>query len=90
MYFGTEGSTINQCFTTGSSKSVPNETVLNVAQCDHPGMMKTQKSANAILEALKVEMAQPHITASALAALHRCDAEQQKLVLVDGFMHRWR
>jgi hypothetical protein len=53
-------------------------------------MEKAKKSANAILDALKVEMAQPHITASALAALYRCDAEQQKLVLVDGFMHRWK
>jgi hypothetical protein len=53
-------------------------------------MVKAENSAKAILEALKVEMAQRHITASALAALYRCDAEQQKLVLIDGFMHRWK
>jgi gamma-glutamyl phosphate reductase len=54
------------------------------------GMVKAKQSAKAILEALKVEMAQPHITASALGALYRCDVEQQKLVLVDEYMHRWK
>jgi hypothetical protein len=43
-------------------------------------MVKEKQSAKAILEALKIEMAQPHMTASALAVL--CpDAEQRKFVL---------
>jgi len=43
-------------------------------------MVKEKKSAKAILEALKIEMAQPRMTASALLVL--CpDAEQRKLVL---------
>lgn len=33
------------------------------------GMVKGKKSAKAILEALKIEMAHPHVTASALAAM---------------------
>jgi hypothetical protein len=43
-------------------------------------MVKEKKSAKAILEALKIEMAQPHMTASALLVL--CPyAEQRQLVL---------
>jgi hypothetical protein len=43
-------------------------------------MVKERKSAKAILEALKIEMAQPHMTASALLAL--CPyTEERKLVL---------
>jgi hypothetical protein len=43
-------------------------------------MVKEKKSAKAILEALKIEMAQPHMTASALLVL--CPyAEQRKVVL---------
>jgi hypothetical protein len=43
-------------------------------------MVKEKQSAKAILEALKIEMARPHMTASALLVL--CpDAEQRKLVL---------
>jgi hypothetical protein len=45
-------------------------------------MVKEEKSAKAILEALKIEMAQPHMTASALLVL--CPyAEQRKVVLID-------
>jgi hypothetical protein len=43
-------------------------------------MVKEKQSAKAVLEALKIEMAQPHMTASALAVL-RPDAEQRKLIL---------
>jgi hypothetical protein len=53
-------------------------------------MASTKKSAKAIFEALKVEMAQPHITASVLEWLCRCDAKQQELVLIAGFLHRWK
>jgi hypothetical protein len=43
-------------------------------------MVKEKQSAKAVLEALKIDMAQPHMTASALAVL--CpDAEQRKLIL---------
>jgi hypothetical protein len=43
-------------------------------------MVKEKQSAKTILEALKIETAQPHMTASALAVL--CpDAEQRKFVL---------
>jgi hypothetical protein len=51
-------------------------------------MVREKKSVKAILAALKIEMAQPHITASALAALYP-DAELQKLILSERVdLHR--
>jgi hypothetical protein len=47
-------------------------------------MGKSKKSAKAILEALKIEMAQPHITKSALAALYLCDPDVQTFVSIDA------
>jgi hypothetical protein len=44
-------------------------------------VVKEKKSLNAILEALKIEMAQPHMTASALLVLCPC-AERRNGVLV--------
>jgi hypothetical protein len=41
-------------------------------------MVRKTNSARAIFEALKIEMAQPHITASALAAIY--DERQQPKV----------
>jgi hypothetical protein len=46
-------------------------------------MVREKKLAKAVLAALKIEMAQPHITASALAALYP-DAERRKLILSDS------
>jgi hypothetical protein len=45
-------------------------------------MVKRRKSANAILASLNIEMRQPHITASALAAMHK---RLHKLVFIDSF-----
>lgn len=45
-------------------------------------MVREKKSAKAVLAALKIEMAPPHITSSALAVL-RPDAEQRMLILSD-------
>jgi len=45
-------------------------------------MVKRRKSATAILASLNVEMGLPHITASALAAMHR---GTRKLVSIDSF-----
>ena len=45
-------------------------------------MVKRRKTAKAILAALNIEMGQPHITASALAAMHSAARE---LVLIDSF-----
>ena len=45
-------------------------------------MVKRRKSAKAILASLNVEMGLPHITASALAAMHR---GTRKLVSIDSF-----
>src|ERR1700719_2967943 len=45
-------------------------------------MVKRRKSAKAILASLNIEMGLPHITASALAAMHR---GTRKLVSIDSF-----
>ena len=45
-------------------------------------MVKRRKTAGAILAALNIEMGQPHITASALAAMH---TGTRKLVFIDSF-----
>jgi hypothetical protein len=45
-------------------------------------MVKRRKSAKAILAALNIEMRQPHITASALAAMHH---GPRKLEYIDAF-----
>ena len=45
-------------------------------------MVKRRKTAKAILAALSIEMKQPHITASALAAMHH---GPRKLVHIDSF-----
>jgi hypothetical protein len=45
-------------------------------------MVKRRKSATAILASLNIEMGLPHITASALAAMHR---GTRKLVSIDSF-----
>jgi hypothetical protein len=45
-------------------------------------MVKRRKSAKSILASLNIEMWQPHITASALAAMHK---GPRKLVAVDSF-----
>jgi hypothetical protein len=46
------------------------------------GMVKNRKSAKAILASLNIEMRQPHITASALAVMHKAP---RKLVAIDSF-----
>src|ERR1700730_18085691 len=45
-------------------------------------MVKRRKSAKAILAALNIEMSQPHVTASALAAMHKAP---RKLEYIDSF-----
>ena len=45
-------------------------------------MVKRSKSAKAILAALNIEMSQPHVTASALAAMHKAP---RKLEYIDSF-----
>jgi hypothetical protein len=45
-------------------------------------MVKRRKTAKAILAALSIEMKQPHIAASALAAMHKGPRE---LVHIDSF-----
>src|ERR1700682_4688930 len=45
-------------------------------------MVKRRKSAKAILAALNIEMGQPHITASVLAAMHNAS---RKLEYIDSF-----
>jgi hypothetical protein len=45
-------------------------------------MVKRRKTAQAILVALNIEMRQPHITASALAAMHK---RPRKLEHIDSF-----
>jgi hypothetical protein len=45
-------------------------------------MVKRPKSAKAILASLNIEMRQPHITASALAAMHK---GSRKLEYIDAF-----
>lgn len=53
---------------------------LRFALCQNPSVVKRQRSAKTILAALKIETAQPHMTASALAGL--CSAaERRKSVL---------
>jgi len=45
-------------------------------------MVKRRTSAKAILASLNIEMRQPHITASAFAAMHK---GRRKLVFIDSF-----
>jgi hypothetical protein len=45
-------------------------------------MVKRRKSAKAILASLSIEMRQPHITASAFAAMHK---GARKLECIDSF-----
>jgi hypothetical protein len=45
-------------------------------------MVKSRKSTKAILASLNIEMGQPHITASALAAMHK---GPRNLVSIDSF-----
>ena len=51
---------------------------VDLTLCQYLRMTREKKSARAIFEALKIEMAQPHITASALAAI--CQERQQPKV----------
>jgi len=45
-------------------------------------MVRRRTSAEAVLASLNIEMGQPHITASALAAMEK---GQRKLVFIDAF-----